>query len=405
VTKTWVRGRVVTSGGVVDDGLVVVADGIIEYAGAADAASWAHPDEGQDRRAREPAAVDAPTGGFVLPGLVDIHNHGGGGASFTTADPESPERAAEHHLGQGTTSTVAGVVTDRPEAMAAAVANAADAVQKGLVAGVHVEGPFLASSRCGAQDPRQLRPPDVGLARELVAAGRGHVRVMTLAPELPGAEQVMRLLLEHRVVPAVGHTEAEAGLVRRTLATTREALGRPGLVTHLFNGMPPLHHRAPGPVAGALGAAAGGDAMVELVADGVHLHDGTVRTVFDLLGPDRVVLVTDATAAAGMPDGRYFLGPQEVTVAGGVARVGDAADAPLAGGTAHLLDVVRLCVGAGVALEAAVIASTRSPAAALGLDQPSRGVSRGSRADLVVTDDDLRPVRVMRGGSWVDEGS
>jgi len=405
VTKTWVRGRVVTSGGVVDDGLVVVADGIIEYAGAADAASWAHPDEGQDRRAREPAAVDAPTGGFVLPGLVDIHNHGGGGASFTTADPESPERAAEHHLGQGTTSTVAGVVTDRPEAMAAAVANAADAVQKGLVAGVHVEGPFLASSRCGAQDPRQLRPPDVGLARELVAAGRGHVRVMTLAPELPGAEQVMRLLLEHRVVPAVGHTEAEAGLVRRTLATTREALGRPGLVTHLFNGMPPLHHRAPGPVAGALGAAAGGDAMVELVADGVHLHDGTVRTVFDLLGPDRVVLVTDATAAAGMPDGRYFLGPQEVTVAGGVARVGDAADAPLAGGTAHLLDVVRRCVGAGVALEAAVIASTRSPAAALGLDQPSRGVSRGSRADLVVTDDDLRPVRVMRGGSWVDEGS
>jgi len=395
----------VTSDGVVDDGLAVVADGIIEYAGATDAAAWANPDEGQDRRARETVAVVAPAGGFVLPGLVDIHNHGGGGASFTTADHRSPERAAKHHLRQGTTSTVAGVVTDRPESMVAAVANAADAVEKGLVAGLHVEGPFLASSRCGAQDPRRLRLPDIGLARELLAAGRGHVRVMTLAPELCGAEQVTRLLLEHRVVPAVGHTEAEAGLVRRTLAATREALGRPGLVTHLFNGMPPLHHRAPGPVAGALGAAAAGDAMVELVADGVHLHDETVRTVFDLLGPDRVVLVTDAMAAAGMPDGRYFLGPQEVTVAGGVARVGDAADAPLAGGTAHLLDVVRRCVGAGVALEAAVVASTRSPAAALGLDQPSRGVSGGSRADLVVTDEDLRPVRVMRGGSWVDESS
>lgn len=405
MTKTWVRGRVVTAGGVVDDGLVLVADGIIEYAGAADAASWAHPDEGQDRRARETAAADAPAGGFVLPGLVDIHNHGGGGASFTTTDPETLERAAEHHLGHGTTSTVASIVTDRPDAMLEAVSAAADGVESGHVVAVHVEGPFLAPERCGAQDPRHLLPPDAGLTRDLLAAGRGQVRVMTLAPELRGADDVVEVLLEQGVVPAVGHTEAAPDAVRRTLARTRAALGRPGLVTHLFNGMRPLHHRRPGPVAGALGAAAAGDARVELVADGVHLADETVRMVFDLLGPERIVLVTDAMAAAGMPDGRYFLGPREVTVAGGVARVGDTPGAPLAGGTAHLLDVARRCVDAGVALEAAVIASTRSPAVALGLDKASEGLSRGSRADLVVTDEDLRPVRVMRGGSWVDEGS
>jgi N-acetylglucosamine-6-phosphate deacetylase len=401
VTETWVRGRVVAPGGVVEDVLVAVADGVIVYAGPADAAEWPHPDPG--RGGPEPEVVVSPGGGFVLPGLVDVHNHGGGGASFTSGHPAEVARAAGHHLRHGTTATVASVVTDRPEAMLAAVTTAADAVEQGLVAGVHVEGPFLSPRRCGAQDPRQVRPPDIGLARDLVAAGRGHVRVMTLAPEEPGAADVTELLLDLGVVPAVGHTEAEAGLVRRTLAATRDALGRPGLVTHLFNGMPPLHHRAPGPVAGALAAAAAGDAMVELVADGVHLHDETVRMVFDLLGPERIVLVTDAMAAAGMPDGHYSLGPQEVTVAGGIARVGDGPDAPLAGGTAHLLDVVRRCVGAGVPLESAVLAATGSPARALGLDGPGNGLTRGNAADLVVTDAQLRAVRVLRGGCWVGE--
>jgi N-acetylglucosamine-6-phosphate deacetylase len=297
---------------------------------------------------------------------------------------------------------VASVVTDRVDAMLSAVARSADAAEQGLVTGIHIEGPFLARDRCGAQDPRHLLAPAVELARKLVASGRGHVRVMTLAPELPGADEVTSLLLEHGVVPAVGHTEADADLVRRTLAQTRAALGRPGLVTHLFNGMPPLHHRAPGPVAGALGAAGAGDARVELVADGVHLDDRTVRMVFDLLGPDRVVLVTDAMAAAGMPDGSYDLGPQRVRVTKGVARLGEGRDAPLAGGTAHLLDVVRRCVEAGVELGAGGGAATAAPAAALGLDRPARGRLRGGdAADLVVADADLRPVRVMRGGSWV----
>ncbi len=383
--ETRIFGRVVAPEGVVEDGLVVVSAGRIEYVGRA------------ARHAEETPGADQ----VVLPGLVDVHNHGGGGASFTAADPDALEIAAAYHLRCGTTSVVASVVADAPEAMLAAVAAAADAVESDVVAGVHVEGPFLAPRRCGAQDPRHLRSPDKGLARDLVAAGRGHVRVMTMAPELRGAYEVVRLLLDHGVVPAVGHTEADPAVVRRTLADTRAALGRPGLVSHLFNGMPPLHHRRPGPVAGALSAAAAGDARVELIADGVHLADDTVRTVFDLLGPERVVLVTDAMAAAGMPDGSYGLGPQRVRVVDGVARLGEGSEGPLAGGTADLLAVVRRCVEAGVDLASAVAAATSSPAAALGLDARAGTLAPGRPADLVVADAELRPLRVMRAGDWI----
>lgn len=404
------RGRVVTTSGEYVDGLVVVASGAIGYVGSA----VGGPTRSQPGAERSEPADDvlAPAGGFVLPGLVDAHCHGGGGASF--GGTSGHRLAAEEHLRHGTTSLVAGVVTDAPEAMLAAVRAGADAVEAGLVAAVHVEGPFLAPSCRGAQDARHLRDPDLALAEALLEAGRGNVRVMTVAPELAAADDLVELLLRHGVVPAVGHTRADAGLVRRTLAHSASALGRPGLVTHLFNGMPVFHHRDPGPVGGALAAAAAGEAVVELVADGVHLADDTVRTVLELLGPDRVALVTDAMAAAGMPDGGYVLGAQRVRVRGGVARLDgldqggctdgpgqtrkDDGNHPLAGGTAHLLDVVRRTVAGGVDLTTAVTAATATPARVLGL--PPAGLVAGVRADLVVTDAQLRPLRVMRGGRW-----
>jgi N-acetylglucosamine-6-phosphate deacetylase len=394
VDEIRVTGRVVTPAGVVDDGVVVVSGGRIAYVGPA-----VSPGQGSGGD-----VVEDGGDRFVLPGLVDVHDHGGGGASFSTPAPEALATAAAHHRGRGTTSLVASVVTDDPERMLAAVANAADGVDAGIVAAVHVEGPFLAARRCGAQDPRFLLAPDPVLADELLAAGRGHVRVMTIAPELDGADLVVERLLQQGVVPAVGHTEAPPALVRRTLAATHAALGRPGLVTHLFNGMPALHHRRPGPVAGALGAAAAGEAMVELIADGVHLADESVLLLFDLLGPERVVLVTDAMAAAGMPDGSYVLGPQRVRVVEGVARLGETAEGPLAGGTADLLGVVRRCVAAGVSLVDAVMAATSTPARAVGLDARAGALAPGRPADLLVVEPDLRPVRVMRAGSWVVPG-
>lgn len=180
--------------------------------------------------------------------------------------------------------------------------------------------------------------------------------------------------------------------------------GEPGLssratATHLFNGMRPLHHRDPGPVAACLAAAARGDLVVELVADGVHLADGTVRAVFELVGPGSVLLVTDAMAAAGMADGDYQLGPMAVRVGGGVARLisPDGSSGSIAGGTAHLLDVVRAVVGAGVDLVSAVRAATLTPATVLAREDIGALVV-GRRADVLVTDGDLRPLAVHRAG-------
>lgn len=387
VGETRVHGRVVTPDGVLANGVVRVTGTAVEYVGRAAGAEQA-------------PVVEAPPGGYVLPGLVDVHVHGGGGAAVDGGSVPVVAAAARHHQRHGTARMLASIVTGPPHAMVAAVEAAADAAAAGTVAGVHVEGPFLARAHCGAQDPAHLRAPDPRLVRDLLAAGRGHVRVMTLAPELPGADDVVDLLLDHGVTPAVGHTAASAGQVRQVLSRTRDRLSRPGLVTHLFNAMPAMHHRNPGPVAGALEAAVRGDAGVELVADGVHLAEDTVRLVFALLGPDRVVLVTDAMAAAGMPDGDYQLGPRRVRVRDGVARLRDGDQAPLAGGTAHLLDVVGRAVRAGVPPEDAVLAATRTPARSVGLDSWPE-LAPGGPADLVVTDADLRPVRVMRAGAWL----
>lgn len=381
------RGRVVIPGEVLEDGVVVVTDRI-DFVGTV--RDFSHDVGGCE--------LPDPIG-TLLPGLVDAHCHGGGGASFTVGREEEVSSAAAHHLSHGTTSVVASAVTDAPERMLATVRTAAQAAARGEVAAIHLEGPFLSSARCGAQDPRHLRYPDPGLARELVQAGDGHVRVMTLAPELPGAEALIGLLHEHGVVAAVGHTEADA-------ATTARVMSMPGngLATHLFNGMPPLHHRAPGPVGGALAAAAQVGARVELIADGVHLADETVAMLFAMLGPDRIVLVTDAMAAAGMPDGEYRLGPQDVNVVGGVARLrgDDDFQMSIAGGTSRLVDVVRRVVQfAGVGLADAVRSASTVPASVLGLEAELGSLRAGLRADVLVVDDDLRPLRVMKAGRWV----
>lgn len=328
---------------------------------------------------------------LIVPGLVDIHCHGGGGASFTSGDPAQVRTAAAHHLAHGTTSLIGSAVTDSPERMLRAVAALADGVESGDLAGIHIEGPFLSVTRCGAQDPAWLGPPDLALAGELIAAGRGHVRQMTVAPELPGADELADLLAGHGVVAAVGHTDGDAPTTRAFLRAHP-----PGLVTHLFNGMAPMHHRSPGPAMAALAAAADSEAVVEVIADGVHVDDATVASVLSI-ARGNAVFVTDAMAAAGLGDGDHQLGPQAVRVRDGVARLahGDS----IAGGTSHLLDVVRRAVHAGIAPAVAVRAATSRPASALGLTAGDLAV--GSVADLLVLDPDWQLVSVMKRGAWV----
>lgn len=383
-----VRGRLVLPERVVEDGVLRIEEGRFT----------AVEDAGRGPCDLSPVLEVAP-GLTVLPGLVDLHCHGGGGSSFSDPDPAAATLVSGEHLRHGTTAVMASLVTAPIPAMEAQVARLAAAAATGGVAGVHLEGPWLAARYRGAHSHAHLRAPDPAVAARLVEAGAGHLRTVTLAPELPGAVAVTRQLTAAGVTVAVGHTGASPGEV--LAAVDAGAI----LVTHLFNGMPPLRSRDPGPVAGALEAAAAGRAVVELVADGVHLDDATVRLVFALLGPQRVALVTDATAAAGMPDGRYSLGGLDVVVNAGVARLAAAAGAEagelpsLAGGTRHLLEVVQRVVAAGVPIAAAVCSASATPAAVLG-NVGIGALEPGRRADLVVVDEALAPVAVLRAGRW-----
>ncbi|WP_285108340.1 amidohydrolase family protein [Promicromonospora sp. MEB111] len=412
-----VRGRLVLGSSVVDDGVLVAHEGRVAFAGSVvDALEAGHG----------PALEDVPPapGTFVLPGLVDLHNHGGGGASFpdVTSAGEAMAGVLEHRA-HGTTTLLASLVTAQPEVLLQRAAVLAELAEVGEIEGLHAEGPFLSHRRRGAHNPADLQEGSVELVRDLAAAARGYLRTMTVAPEVPGVTGpggVAEALVEAGVLPSLGHTDgsteqAEALIeqVTAALRATDHAAGRalgPMTATHLFNGMRPLHHREPGPVAACLAAASRGDMVVELVGDGVHLDPATVRSVFDMVGADQVVLVTDAMAAAGVADGHYELGPMSVVVHEGVARIATPqaapgmpeVEGPIAGGTAHLVDVVRCAVDGGVPLVDAVRSATAVPARVLGLAGEVGTLQPGARADVLVTDADLRPVRVLRHGVDVD---
>jgi N-acetylglucosamine-6-phosphate deacetylase len=386
---TRLRGTVVTGGRIVDDGVVEIVGDRIGRVGAA--RDWP-----EDLR-------PAPTGHTLLPGLVDVHCHGGAGHGFPEADADGVRAAVDHHRSHGTTTLLASLVSAPAAVLTERIDLLAPLVAEGLLAGIHLEGPFLSAARCGAQDPAALLPGDPALLRDLLDRAGGTVASMTLAPETPRYLGLLGVLAAHGVLPSLGHTDATA---THTTAAIRAAGGVPLSATHLFNGMPPLHHRAPGPVAACLAAAARGEIVLELVGDGVHLDDATVAMVFDLVGPDRVALVTDAMAAAGKSDGRYTLGRMAVDVVDGVARLAATAHGPggaIAGGTAHMIDVVRRAVRhAGVGLAAAVRAASTTPAALLGLGDELGDLAPGLRADVVVTDGDLRPVTVLHAGARTD---
>jgi N-acetylglucosamine-6-phosphate deacetylase len=386
-----VRGDLVSSGRRLDDALVLVEDGRIAWVGPA--VSWPGP---------VGDLPDPEPGRLILPGLVDVHCHGGAGHGFPEADPVGLRAACDLHLRHGTTTLLGSLVSAPADDLERRVRALLPLVASGRLAGIHLEGPFLSAARCGAQDPRSIVPGEPHLLRRLIEAGEGAVRAMTLAPETPRLTELLDLLGAADVTPSFGHTDASAAETTAAIGTVGG--GRLG-ATHLFNGMPPLGSRAPGPVGACLTAAARGSMVVELIGDGVHLADETVAMVFALVGAGQIALTTDAMAAAGMPDGRYPLGPMTVDVVAGVARLVSApgTTGAIAGGTARLVDVVRRAVrNAGVSLPEAVAAATATPARLLGLDAEVGDVVPGRRADLLITDHDLHPRAVLRGGRWID---
>lgn len=366
-----IAGRVVTPEGVIESGVVSVEGPLI--AGVSPA-----------------GADDVHSGHWLVPGFVDIHVHGGGGHTFTTGDAASARLAAAFHLSRGTTTMLASLVSSPFDLMLAATKAFAPLVDEGVLAGIHFEGPYLSRLRCGAQNPEYLRDPSTVELEELVETGAGVVRMMTVAPERPGALAAIELLVKRGVVAALGHTDAS---YEQTLA----GVAAGGTVaTHLFNGMRPVHHREPGPVLALLRSPT---VVCELIADGVHLHDGTLSFAASVAGTGRAALVTDAMAAAGMGDGEYDLGSLAVNVSGGVARL--ASDGAIAGSTLTMDAALRRAVGAGLSIVDASRMASGTPAAAIGFGSSVGALRPGLRADLVELTEDLQVVRVMRGGAWL----
>ncbi|MEZ0050424.1 N-acetylglucosamine-6-phosphate deacetylase [Mycobacterium sp. MAA66] len=327
----------------------------------------------------------------VVPGFVDMHVHGGGGFSYDTGDGAA--KAAAFHRDHGTTTTLASLVTASPTDLLEQVRVLADATREGVIAGIHLEGPWLSETRCGAHDVTQLREPDPTELDAVLAAGDGTIKMVTIAPELPGADVAIERLVDAGVIVAVGHTDA-------SYEQTKRAVRMGATVgTHVFNAMRPLHHRDPGP---ALALLEDPRVTVELIADGVHVHPALVHQVALTAGADRVALITDAMAAAGLGDGSFRLGPLDVEVTGSVARA--RGRSTIAGSTATM-DALFRTAATGLepssddALRHAVAMTATTPARALGL--PGVGVLRpGAAADLLVLDRELQVSAVMAAGAW-----
>ena len=276
--------------------------------------------------------------GWVVPGFIDTHVHGGGGFDYATEDPQQAISGRAFQAAHGTTTSFASLVTASIEVLCRQVAMLAGLVEDGHFAGIHLEGPFLSPAERGAHDPAQLRPPDPASVDPLLTAGRGALSMITIAPELPGALAAIGQFTEAGVQVAVGHTDADSDTVAAALDAGAS------VATHLFNAMRGIHHREPGPVPVLLNDRR---VSVELIVDGFHLHPEIVRMAVAASGPERTVLVTDATAAAGMPDGEFLLGGLQVGVRDGRARLIDATGGPgaIAGSTLTMAEAFRIMTG------------------------------------------------------------
>lgn len=334
------------------------------------------------------AVIDA-AGKMVVPGYVDIHIHGASGADCSDGTAEAFSTVASYLLEQGITSFLGTTMTlSEPDLLRAAeAAKRKIGVQTAgcaALCGLHMEGPFFNRQKKGGQNGDFLVKPDFEMFRRIQEASGFHIRIVDVAPELPGSMEFIGKAKELCTV-SVAHTAADYD-------TAKEAFARGAShVTHLFNAMPPFHHRNPGVV----GAAVEDAAFVELICDGVHIHPSVIRTVFRLFGRDRVCIVSDAMRACGLKSGVYRLGGQDVTVRDGTATL---PDGTIAGSTTCIAESVRRAISFGVPPEDALCAVTLTPARAAHIENEVGSLEEGKRADILVLNDRFEPEVILQNG-------
>ena len=332
-------------------------------------------------------------GAYVLPGFVDIHTHGCVNSDFCDADSAGLEKMLEYYGEVGVTSVVLAAMSYGEEALTGIIQAAAPYFgRKGhgaVLRGVNMEGPFINPDKSGAHNPGNIIAPDMEMFDRLYAVSGGNIRMLGIAPELPGSPELIRHAAG-RCTVSLAHTDADYD----TAVAAFNAGARH--LTHMFNAMPPLGHRSPGVV----GAAFDHATYVEIISDGVHLHPSVVRAMFGMFGASRICMVSDSIRGAGMPDGRYELGGQTVIVKGGRSNLA-AAGGAIAGSVVNLADCVRNAVKFGIPLKDAVRAATQNPARAVSINSIAGSLEPGKSADFLVWDSDLRTIAVFAGGNRV----
>lgn len=337
-------------------------------------------------------AVDLQ-GAYVLPGLIDVHTHGNSGADFSDGDAAGVEKMARYLAKNGVTSFAPASMTLPYETLEKAFASArafVDARPSDAAAlrGIQMEGPFFSEKKKGAQNGAYLRNPDFEAFKALQDGCGGLVRIVDVAPELPGAEEFIRKAKALCTV-SIAHTDADYDAARRGIAAGVTHL------THLYNAMPAIHHRKPGVIAAAAEAET---VSAELISDGQHVHPASVRLAFRIFGADRMVLISDSLRCCGMPDGEYELGGQQVFLQGGVARL---ADGTIAGSATNLFDCMRRAVSFGIPREDAIRATTYNPARQIGALSEVGSIADGKVADFVLCDAELNRQAVYLAGEKI----
>lgn len=332
-------------------------------------------------------------GAYVIPGLVDIHNHGNSGHDFSDGDAEGLAIIARYLAKHGVTSFAPASVTLPEDVLSRAFTNAAAFAKNApadasVLRGIHMEGPFFAEKKKGAQNGAYLQKPDLEMFHRLYEASGGLIRIADIAPELPGALDYIRAV-SHVCRVSIAHTEADYAQAKAAIASGATH------ITHLFNAMPSFLHREPG-VVGAAAEEPGVSA--ELISDGMHVHESVVRATLKMFGAERIILISDALSCCGMPNGSYMLGGQKIVLDGTVARLADAPET-LAGSANNLFGIFRIALSMGIPAEDAVRMASYNPAKAIGAEGEIGSIENGKRADFLVLNKDFSLKQVYLGGN------